>query len=54
MEIGRTATTHWRDAERLSRDYPAVQVNPDVLYVDDGQVLTSAGIAAISSSTDGS
>ncbi len=43
---GRPATTHWRDADRLARDHPAVQVNPDVLYIDDGQVLTSAGIAA--------
>jgi transcriptional regulator GlxA family with amidase domain len=43
---GRPATTHWRDAERLAREYPSVLVNPDVLYVDDGQVLTSAGIAA--------
>jgi transcriptional regulator GlxA family with amidase domain len=43
---GRPATTHWREADRLARDYPAVAVNPDVLYIDDGQVLTSAGIAA--------
>jgi transcriptional regulator GlxA family with amidase domain len=43
---GRPATTHWRHTEQLARAYPEVRVNPDVLYVDDGQVLTSAGIAA--------
>lgn len=43
---GRPATTHWRDAEALAREFPAVEVRPDVLYVDDGQVLTSAGVAA--------
>ncbi len=43
---GRPATTHWRYAEQLGRDYPSIRVNPDVLYVDDGQVLTAAGSAA--------
>jgi transcriptional regulator GlxA family with amidase domain len=43
---GRPATTHWRHTDQLAREYPQVRVNPDVLYVDDGQVLTSAGIAA--------
>ncbi|HEX4015758.1 MAG TPA: helix-turn-helix domain-containing protein [Frankiaceae bacterium] len=43
---GRPATTHWRDAADLARAYPAVDVQPDVLYIDDGQVLTSAGVAA--------
>ncbi|SEG75622.1 transcriptional regulator, AraC family with amidase-like domain [Thermomonospora echinospora] len=43
---GRTATTHWRYAELLQRRYPRVRVDPDVLYVDDGDVLTSAGSAA--------
>jgi AraC family transcriptional activator FtrA len=43
---GRRATTHWRYAERLRRRYPAVDVDPDVLYVDGGDVLTSAGSAA--------
>jgi transcriptional regulator GlxA family with amidase domain len=40
------ATTHWRSASELARRYPAIDVNPDVLYVDNGQVLTSAGAAA--------
>ncbi|WP_350275118.1 helix-turn-helix domain-containing protein [Kribbella sp. HUAS MG21] len=40
---GRTATTHWLACDRLAREYPAVKVDPDVLYVDDGTVLTSAG-----------
>src|SRR5215217_6161977 len=43
---GRRATTHWRYAERLAREFPTVTVEPDVLYVDEGDVLTSAGVAA--------
>jgi AraC family transcriptional activator FtrA len=43
---GRRATTHWRYSERLARDYPAIKVQPDVLYVDEGNVLTAAGSAA--------
>ena len=43
---GRRATTHWRYAETLARRYPRIRVDPDVLYVDDGPVLTSAGGAA--------
>lgn len=43
---GRTATTHWEAAEALAARYPRVSVNPEVLYVDEGQVLTSAGVAA--------
>lgn len=43
---GRRATTHWRHAARLAERYPAIAVDADVLYVDEGQVLTSAGSAA--------
>ncbi len=43
---GRRATTHWRYAEGLQKRYPAIHVDPDVLYVDEGQLLTSAGSAA--------
>lgn len=43
---GRHATTHWMHTDELARRYPAVQLAPDVLYVDDGDVLTSAGTAA--------
>jgi transcriptional regulator GlxA family with amidase domain len=43
---GRRATTHWRYAQRLAREFPAVTVDPGVLYVDEGDVLTSAGVAA--------
>jgi len=43
---GRRATTHWRHAERLARLFPNVRVAPDALYVDEGQVITSAGSAA--------
>ena len=43
---GRRATTHWRDAEALQSQYPDIQVEPDVLYVDEGGILTSAGSAA--------
>src|SRR5262249_58733938 len=43
---GRTATTHWQHADDFRRRFPQVRLNPDVLYVDEGQVLTSAGITA--------
>lgn len=43
---GREATTHWRYTDRLQALYPEVEVKPYVLYVDAGQVLTSAGSAA--------
>jgi transcriptional regulator GlxA family with amidase domain len=43
---GRRATTHWRYASELARHYPRVTVDPGVLYVDEGQVITSAGTAA--------
>ena len=43
---GRAATTHWAHADDLRRRFPAVQVRPEVLYVDEGQVLSSAGISA--------
>ncbi|MEV5706924.1 helix-turn-helix domain-containing protein [Actinoallomurus sp. NPDC052274] len=42
----RPATTHWQYAGLLRRRFPLVRVNPDVLYIDDGDVLTSAGSAA--------
>ena len=43
---GLRATTHWRYAELLAKRYPHVRVEPDALYVDEGQVMTSAGSAA--------
>jgi len=43
---GLRATTHWRYVDRLRERYPKIRVEPDVLYVDEGQVLTSAGSAA--------
>ncbi|MCI0574415.1 MAG: helix-turn-helix domain-containing protein [Myxococcaceae bacterium] len=43
---GREATTHWKDAPLLAARYSAVRVDPKVLYVDAGRVLTSAGTAA--------
>lgn len=43
---GRRVTTHWRWAAELAARYPKVQVDPSVLYIDDGQILTSAGTAA--------
>lgn len=43
---GKTATTHWELADALSRLYPKVKVDRDVLYVDEGNVLTSGGVAA--------
>ncbi len=43
---GRRATMHWRDAAELAARHPAVHVDAGVLFVDDGAVLTSAGVAA--------
>lgn len=43
---GRRATTHWRYAAVLGELYPDIRVVPDVLYVDEGNILTSAGSAA--------
>ncbi|WP_166346274.1 GlxA family transcriptional regulator [Phytoactinopolyspora limicola] len=43
---GRPATTHWAFADELAARYPQLRVDPAVLYVDDGQILTAAGLAA--------
>jgi len=43
---GKRATTHWLAADLFRAAFPAVQLDPDVLYVDEGQVLTSAGASA--------
>jgi transcriptional regulator GlxA family with amidase domain len=43
---GRRATTHWRHAAELRDRHPAIDVDASVLFVDEGRVLTSAGIAA--------
>jgi transcriptional regulator GlxA family with amidase domain len=43
---GRRATTHWEMADRLAREYPEVRVQPDSIYVKDGNVYTSAGVTA--------
>jgi transcriptional regulator GlxA family with amidase domain len=43
---GRRCTTHWMNTAELAERYPRAQVDPDVLYVDDGAVVTSAGTAA--------
>jgi transcriptional regulator GlxA family with amidase domain len=46
MLTGRPATTHWAHTERFRRLYPDVLLDEDVLFVDDGDVLTSAGLGA--------
>lgn len=43
---GKRATTHWHYVDKLRARYPQIEVEPDVLYVDEGTVLTSAGSAA--------
>jgi len=43
---GRRCTTHWRHAAELGRRFPTAKVDPDVLYVDDDPIITSAGTAA--------
>ncbi|MET8950678.1 GlxA family transcriptional regulator [Streptomyces sp. NPDC004393] len=43
---GRPATTHWAEAEHFQRLFPRIKVDANVLFIDDGDVLTSAGVAA--------
>ncbi len=43
---GRRATTHWMYADTMAAMYPLIEVDPDVLYVQDGRIITSAGTAA--------
>ena len=43
---GRRATTHWAWAGEMATRFPAVEVDPDALFVDEGEVLTSAGLSA--------
>ncbi len=43
---GRRATTHWKYTDHVREHYPDIEIVPDVLYVDEGQILTSAGSAA--------
>jgi AraC family transcriptional regulator, transcriptional activator FtrA len=43
---GQRATTHWRYTDALAGRYPAIRIEPDVLYVDNGSILTAAGSAA--------
>ncbi len=43
---GRRAATHWGWSHQLASRWPAIQVCPDVLYMDEGDILTSAGVAA--------
>ncbi|MFJ8630060.1 GlxA family transcriptional regulator [Streptomyces sp. NPDC093568] len=43
---GRRATTHWAYCDKLARDHPGVEVDPDPIYVRDGHVATSAGVTS--------
>ncbi len=43
---GLRATTHWMYADTMARMYPRIEVDPDVLYVQEGRIITSAGTAA--------
>lgn len=43
---GRRATTHWRYVDAVAARYPQIELDPDVLYIDEGNVLTAAGSAA--------
>src|SRR5262249_54553057 len=43
---GRRATTHWRHTGLLSRAYPRISVEPDAIFVRDGDIYTSAGVSA--------
>jgi len=43
---GKRATTHWRYADKLKKDFPSINVQTDALYIDEEQIITSAGSAA--------
>jgi AraC family transcriptional regulator, transcriptional activator FtrA len=43
---GRACTTHWRHVEHFAKRFPLAEVDPDVLFVEDGSIITSAGTAA--------
>ncbi|MEV0287077.1 MULTISPECIES: GlxA family transcriptional regulator [unclassified Kribbella] len=43
---GRRVTTHWSEAAKLAREYPAVDVDPDPIFIRDGELWTSAGVTA--------
>lgn len=43
---GKRVATHWNSTERLAADYPGTCVEPDAIYVQDGQLFTSAGVTA--------
>ena len=43
---GRRATTHWHETKALARAHPAIEVEPDAIYVEDGPIFSSAGITA--------
>ena len=43
---GRRVTTHWQNAQQLSRDFPEARVEPDSIYIRDGRLITSAGVTA--------
>lgn len=43
---GRRATTHWASAQRLAEEYPAIEVDPNPIFIRDGDVWTSAGVTA--------
>ena len=43
---GRRATTHWAHCQKLAREYPSIEVDPDSLFVQDGPFITGAGISA--------
>ena len=43
---GKRATTHWNSVARLASQFPAIEVEPDAIYVKDGSIYTSAGVTA--------
>jgi len=43
---GKRATTHWMDVDRLEKEYPQVNVERDIRFIDEGHLLTSGGISA--------
>lgn len=44
--MGKRATTHWMDLDRLEKEYPSVLVQRDTKFIDEGSIITSGGISA--------
>jgi len=45
---GKKATTHWEDIDDFRKSFPGIPIDPEARFVDEGRIVTSAGISAVS------